>query len=327
MAPSPLDEPDAHRLDAQLLSDLWIFRAAARLGSVTRAAQQLGVTQGAVSQRVLRLEGRLGVPLFVRAKSGLTLTPAGTSLLETMTQVALLLNDSLSRINRVQRNAIVVSCIPSLAMEWLVGHLDDFYQANPGIEVFVRSEMAPSTIDRMDENGIDVIIDYEPDPASDLHKLALVRELTIPVCSREYRANRIEAGSDDASLVLLHDDAPWWGAPPDYEWDTWRAESRLAWPPKPAAARHFNLSHLAYHAAMTGQGVAIGRSIMVNRLMTRGDLIAAVDAPPAPGSYYRILTHRPGDARSPVRRFAEWCGAALLRTQNETLALLDGQAG
>src|SRR3569623_1434060 len=128
----------------------------------------------------------------------MVLTEAGQNLLETMTQVALLLNDSLSRVNRVQRNAIVVSCIPSLAMEWLVGHLEDFYQAHPGIEVFVRAEMAASTIDRINQHGIDVVIDYEPDPASDLHQLALVRELTLPVCSRGYREARLEAMASQA---------------------------------------------------------------------------------------------------------------------------------
>lgn len=319
MTRGPEDGPDAHRLDAQLLSDLWIFRAAARLGSVTRAAQQLGVTQGAVSQRVLRLEARLGAPLFVRSKSGMTLTDAGASLLETMTQVALLLNDNLSRISRLQRNAIVVSCIPSLAMEWLVSHLEDFYQKHPGIEVFVRSEMAPSTIDRLEQNGIDIVIDYEPEPASDLHQLALVRELTFPVCARAYREARL---ADEASVVLLHDDAPWWGAPPDYEWSRWRAAVGLDWPKTAAKPRRFNVSHLAYHAAMTGQGVAIGRSILVNRLLAKGDLVAAIDPPPAPGSYYRILTHRPGDARSPARQFAKWCAEAMAETQEHTLSLI-----
>jgi len=327
MARASEEEPDAHRLDAQLLSDLWIFRSAARLGSVTRAAEQLGVTQGAVSQRVLRLEARLGVPLFVRAKSRMTLTEAGGSLLDAMTQVALVLNDNLSRINRLQRNALVVGCIPSLAMEWLVAHLEDFYRSHPGIEVFVRSEMAASTIDRLDENGIDVVIDYEPDTVTDLHKLAIVRELVFPVCSHGYRESRLSGEAAGQPVALLHDDAPWWGAPPNYEWNTWRQATGLDWPAKAAGARHFNLSHLAYHAAMTGQGVAIGRSIMVNRLMSKGDLVAAVDAAPAPGSYYRVLTHRPGDARSPARQFARWCGEAMAQTQEQTLALLRDQAG
>ena len=323
MTRAPEEEPDARRLDAQLLSDLWIFRAAARLGSVTRAAEQLGVTQGAVSQRVLRLEARLGAPLFVRAKSRMTLTEAGASLLDTMTQVALLLNDNLSRISRLQRNAIVVSCIPSLATEWLVSHLEDFYQQHPGIEVFVRAEMAPSTIDRLDESGIDSVIDYEPDPASDLHQLALFREFVFPVCSHGYRETRLAC---DAPVVLLHDDAPWWGAPPDDEWNSWRAASGLDWPSNPVKSRHFNVSHLAYHAAMTGQGVAVGRSILVNRLLAKGDLVAALDAPPALGQYFRILTHRPGDARSPARQFANWCAKAMTETQEHTLSLVRAAA-
>ena len=94
------EEPDARRLDGQLLSDLWVFRAAARLGSVTEAAQRLNVTQGAVSQRVQRLEARLEVPLFVRHKGRLSLTDAGSTLLDGMTQVARILNECVSRVAR-----------------------------------------------------------------------------------------------------------------------------------------------------------------------------------------------------------------------------------
>jgi DNA-binding transcriptional LysR family regulator len=316
------DEPDAHRLDAQLLSDLWVFRAAARFGSITAAAARLGVTQGAVSQRVLRLEGRLGAPLFIRQKSRLVLTDAGSSLLAAMTQVALVLNDSLSRINPLQRKAIVVSCVPSLATEWLVPNLDDFYRLHPGIEVFIRSEMAPSSAERMEDNGIDIIINYELSSSTDLHELASIQEYVFPVCSRRYRQGLDDPDADAPQLVLLHDDVPWWGGAADSEWSGWRVAVGDDWPGRPTSSRHFNLAHLAYHAAMLDQGVAVGRSIIVNRLLSRGELVPATDFPPVPGSFYRVLASRPGDARSAVRQFARWWREAMAETQAKTLALL-----
>lgn len=322
----PEDEKDAYRLDAQLLSDLWVFRSAARLGSITAAARRLSVTQGAVSQRVLRLEARLGAPLFTRHKSRIVLTEAGTTLLGAMTQVAMVLNDSLSRINRLERKAIVVSCVPSLATEWLVPHLDDFYRQHPGIEVFVRSELAPSTAERMDDDGIDLAIDYLPAAPADLHELASLQEVIFPVCSPRYRDMIEGPDGEIMPIVLLHDDVPWIGGSAESEWGAWRQSAGSVWPGRPAGSRHFNLAHLAYHAAMGDQGVAVGRSVIVNRLLMKGELVAAFAHPPVAGPTYRVVTNRPGDARSPVRQFANWWGRAMAETQAQTLSRLSREA-
>lgn len=318
-----IEGQDAYRLDAQLLSDLWIFRAAARFDSFTAAAPHLGVTQSAVSQRVLRLEARLGTPLFVRHKSRIALTDAGKNLFDAMNQVASLLNGTLSRIGRVRRQAIVVRCVPSLAVEWLVPHLEDFYRQHPGITVFVRAELAPSTAERLEEDDIDVVIDYQPLPASDLHELASLQEQVFPVCSRRYRSLLDGPEGRSFPLVLLYDTAPWQSGLPTAEWEGWRKGRGTDWPGRTAGMRHFNLAHLAYHTAMCDRGVAIGHAVIANRLLSKGELVVAVDGPPAPGAYYRISTNRPCDARSPVRLFAKWWREAMEETQAQTLALLE----
>jgi len=320
----PDDEKDARRLDAQLLSDLWIFRAAARFGSITTAASRLGVTQSAVSQRVLRLEARLGVALFMRQKSRITLTEAGKSLFDAMTKVTSVLNDGLSRVYRMQHRAIVVSCVPSLATEWLVPHLGEFYSQNPDIEVFVRSEFTASTPERMEDEAIDLIIDYKPAASAGLHVLATIRELLFPVCSRRYRQVLDWPDSPSSPIVLLRDVAPWWGGSGDDEWTMWReaAEVSADWPGRPTTDRHFNLALLAYHAAMCDQGIAVGRSVIVNRLLSKGELITAAESPPVPGLSYWIMTNRPGNAGSPVQRFAKWWEEAMTETQSHTLSLL-----
>jgi len=314
------DEADAYRLDAQLMGDLWIFRAAARFGSITAAARRLGVTQGAVSQRVLRLEARLGTQLFVRQKSRIALTDAGADLTAAMVDVAGILNGAISKIHRQQRAAIVVSCFPSLATEWLVPHLEDFYQENPGVEIFVRSELHPSTTERMEDEGIDIAIDYSPQPVEGLHELASIQELIFPVCSRDYRQRLNDEA--DAAVTLLHDDVPWIGGSAGAEWSAWRSAAHSDWPAQSEAERHFNLAHLAYHAALCNQGVAIGRAVVVNRLMQKGELVAATPIPPVPGATFRILTHRPGGPQSPAQRFAAWWSRTMRRTQLDTLDLL-----
>jgi len=319
--PSTEDSPDARGLDAQLLSDLWVFRAAARLGSLTAAAQRLGVTQGAISQRVLRLEARLETQLFLRQKGRIVLTESGKSLLLAMTQVAQVLNDSLSRIERVRRNAIIVSCVPSLATEWLVPHLDKFYQLYPDVEVFVRSEMVPTTAERFEDDGIDLVIDYQPHTPAGVVELFQMREFVFPVCSPRYRDLLREENRQDVP-VILQDDQSSWDGPSDFEWRNWRAAAKSGWPGRPVAVRHFNLAILAYHAAMCDQGVAIGRAVLISRLLSKGELVAALDVPPVPGSVYRVLTNRPGSANSPVRRFAKWCHDAMAQTQEITLSLI-----
>jgi LysR family glycine cleavage system transcriptional activator len=262
MANTPGGERSPQRIDGQLLADLWVFRAAASSCSITAAATKLNVTQSAVSQRILRLESRLGSPLFTRHKSRIELSEAGASLLRAMNQVTLLLTDSLGQIQRTEHKALVVSCLPSLATEWLVPHLEEFYLRHPGIEIFVRSEQVPSTSESLEAEGIDVLIDYRASRATDLHELASVQEHVFPVCSRKYRQVLHGPDRTTAPLVLLHDDVdvPWEDGKRSTEWNSWRTSIGSNWPGRPATARHFNLAHLAYHAAMFHQGVAIGRA-------------------------------------------------------------------
>jgi LysR family glycine cleavage system transcriptional activator len=321
MAERPEDGRAQHRIDTQMLSDMWIFRAVAGSESITGAAEQLNVTQSAVSQRVSRLESRLGTQLFVRDRSGLSLTEPGAALSRALNQVAFLLNDALDEIHRPETRSIVVSCAPTLATEWLVPKLEEFYRLHPGIEVFVRSEMLAATSKRLQAEGVDLVISYQPAPPTDLQELASFQELAFPVCSRSYRT-ALEASGEGAP-VLLYDDMPWGvnGGPPT-EWDAWRVASGLKWPQRQGGSRHFNLAHLAYHAAVFNQGVALGRAVVVHRLLSRGELVSALSAAPIPEAIYRISSAQSGEVRPWTRLFANWWRDAMQETQQRTLSLL-----
>jgi DNA-binding transcriptional LysR family regulator len=322
MAQRPEDDSAHQKIDTQMLSDLWIFRAVASSESITGAAEYLNVTQSAVSQRVLRLESRLSTQLFVREKNGLMLTEAGASLSHALNQVSFLLSDALDEIRRPEHRTIVVSCKPSLAIEWLVPKLEDFYRLHPGIEVFVRSEMLSATSKRMQAEGIDLVITYQPAPPAELQELASVREWAFPVCSRSYR-DWLQTEAAGAP-VLLHDDMPWGmsGASPT-EWEAWRLSSGVDWPPQQARSRHFNLAQLAYQAAASNQGVAVGRAVIVHRLLSKGELVSALPAQPTPGATYWISSAQSGEVRSWTRLFATWWRDAMQDTQQQALDLLN----
>jgi DNA-binding transcriptional LysR family regulator len=88
------------------------------------------------------------------------------------------------------------------------------------------------------------------------------------------------------------------------------------------AERHFNLASLAYQAANHGQGMAMGRSVLVNGLLKMGSLVPGGNFPPVPGAQYRVLSPAEGAADSGCSRFAAWLVAGLARTQEDTLGML-----
>jgi DNA-binding transcriptional LysR family regulator len=320
---SPGDEREARQLDAQLLADLWIFRAAARAGSLSGAAQQLNVTPGAVSQRVLRLEARLQTALFERGKGRLTLTEAGNLMLESMNDVSLVLNKALTRAQTSRRASIVVSCAPSLATEWLIPHLEDFYRECPDVELQVRAETVLPSAAWMAAQEVDVHIYYMHVRANDVVELAAVRELTFPVCSREYRSHLNALPRERREVLVMHDEDCWReGEGPGAEWDEWLENAGSRWAFTIKGKRNFNQAYLAYQAAVYGQGVAMGRAVSVSGLLRAGKLVRAFDVPPVPSAHHRIVARAEPVADSPVARFCRWLERALTRTQQETLTLI-----
>ncbi|MEP7243688.1 MAG: LysR substrate-binding domain-containing protein [Gammaproteobacteria bacterium] len=320
-------EREGWRIDAQLLSDLWVFRAAARTGSMSAAALELSVTAGAVSQRVLRLEARLNTKLFERKKSRLTLTGPGGSLLDAMNGVSLLLGNTLARLERPSGNSVVISCGQSLATQWLMPHLTDFYRDFPGIELIVRSETAKASAAWMAEEGVDVVIQYGHERPGDLVELASVQELIFPVCSPDFGARLRALSGQERTAVAMHDTDVWReGELPRAEWQEWLAGAGTACTFFVSGERYFNQAQLAYQAATYGQGIAIGRSVSVNALLAQGKLVPALEAPLVPSAHYRVLARIEQPPDSPAGRFAAWAARTMALTQHETVELARGRA-
>jgi LysR family glycine cleavage system transcriptional activator len=279
------------------LNALRVFEVAARHLSFTRAAGELHVTQAAVSQQVKGLEAELGCALFRRAGRVLLLTDDGQEL-------ALAVREGLGRlaagVERVRRREsagpLTVTMMPSFAAKWLVPRLGQFLALHPEIELKVHTSNAVVDLRR---GEADVAIRHGNGNYPGLAVSLLATEEVFPVCSPRLlegpRALRTPA--DLRRHVLLRDQG--------VDWAPWLVAAGVE---GADAARGpvFLDSHLALQAAIDGQGVALGRTLIVADDLAAGRLVRPFAvAAPFPHAYWFVCT--PELARTPkVQAFRAW---------------------
>ena len=285
------------------LAPLQGFEATARHLSFTLAASELCLTQSAISRQVQGLEEQLGVALFVRHHRRLELTPAGERLLATVQDVFRQLSATVAAIRVDQRRPVTLSTTIGIAALWLVPRLSRFLAEHPEIDVRISANNRLVDIQR---EGIDLALRYvmadPPPPASHL----LFGEDIFPVATAEVLgelAVRPARAEDIARLTLLnYDDStpePW------LEWSIWLKKLDLA-DVQPKAVLHFNHYDQLIAAAVAGQGVALGRSVLLAEHLASRRLV-----PMACG--YRHVSQRAyflvaasGDPRPEVRLLSDW---------------------
>ena len=189
------------------------FEATARLGSVSRAADELNLTQSAVSQRVLKLEAFVGQRLFLRHGQGVDLTGAGELLLATTRETLERLRVGLQRIAPYKNKAsLLLGCPADFARGWLMPRLAGLKTLNPALEVWLMPEREFSTIDRID---VDLIVSRQPLHTADVDCVALMEDRSIAVCGPQ-TALRIGNAAwprllEKAPLLLLEGEPEWGG--------------------------------------------------------------------------------------------------------------------
>jgi len=284
------------------LNALRAFEAAARCGNFTRAAQELFVTQGAISRHVATLEDWLKVQLFDRGAQGVRLTRAGETYLTT-TRVAF---DQIEHGTRqLQRNSdewlLRVKLPPTFAIRWLIPRLGRFHAIHPNIDVQITTSHKPADFDRDD---VDVSIHSEPSPPEGLGYRLLFRETLLPVCAPALlkRKPRLLRPSDLAKQALLSSlNRP-------HDWPNWL---------KAAGAQHidtnrglkFENAAMAYQAAAEELGVMVGLLAFVRSDLASGVLVAPFDLRvPTNGGYFMAWAAE-GPVPRRVRDFENWIAA------------------
>lgn len=263
------------------LNALRAFEAAARCSNFTRAAEELFVTQGAVSRHIGTLEGWLGVELFERGRHGITLTPEGQVYFASM-RVAF---DQIELGTRqLQQQSpdewlLRVKLPPTFAIRWLIPRLARFHALHPRIDVQITTSHRPADFDR---DEIDVSIHSQPSPPAGPGYRLLFNETLLPVCSPALlRANpSLKKPAELAQQTLLSSlNRP-------HDWATWLTVAEV---PDVDTRRglKFENAAMAYQAAVEGLGVMVGLLAFVQDDIAAGRLVAPFDLRvPTKGGYF-----------------------------------------
>jgi len=178
------------RLSPSLLAWLRSFDAAARHGSFTKAAAELCITQGAVSQQVKQLEDWLRRPLFLRTPRALVPTPEGKWLAVVLRESFDAIESTLAQMRQPAEAATAtLSCSPSFAMSWLTPRLGEFFRQHPhtGLRVFGEFHTLDRT--RMVRDGVEAAVRFDLGGYRDLNATVFLDEWLIPVASPEFLAH------------------------------------------------------------------------------------------------------------------------------------------
>lgn len=281
------------------------FEAAARNLSFTRAAAELHLTQSALSRQTKALEAALGAPLFERRHRAIALTEAGQTLYRATAQALALLGEAVAAI-REQREArpLTLSCSIGFASLWLVPRLPGLREAHPEIDLRIS---ANNRIVDLDRERIELAIRYCPPHRAPPDALPMFGEDVFPVCSPALlgRADRPLATPADLRhhvLLVLDDEHT---RRPTSSWALWLEVAQLR-DLKPAGTLHFSHYDLLIQAAADAQGVALGVSPLVRRLIQQQRLVAPFEEKFASSRAYYLLAAKASAGRDDVKATAAW---------------------
>ncbi|MGC7403235.1 LysR substrate-binding domain-containing protein [Pandoraea pneumonica] len=245
--------------DLPPLSLLRAFEATARHQSVTKAAEELFRTHGAISRQLKLLQEHVGAPLFDKDGTGLKLNAHGHGLYALVTSVFDQLEQGYTRIRtQVQRSGLHVACSATFAMRWLVPNLADFYRQYP--DVGIRLSMTSARGIRSE--GADLVIawDLTSYPEADRQRAIRLAPVAFgPVCAPGY-ARRAASGTR-----ITHDFT-------SSAWTYWDGQSKERIGAGGEIA--FPHTHLCIEAALSGLGVALVEQRLVRKELSEGQLIA-----------------------------------------------------
>lgn len=282
------------------------FEAVARHLNFRAAAEEMALTQSAVSRQIQSLEEEVGVPLFLRHTRAVELTSAGAQLLLATQQALPRIDGAVRQIRQsAGRKSVALTTFASFASMWLIPRLEAFQQEHPDIDIRIDASDVAVDLDLVD---IDMALRYGPAEAMPAGAVRLFGETLMPVASpwliksnpaiREpadiTRFTLIEAG--DAHRTHL-------------EWLTWRRwfETNGLARSQPRRWLYFNYAYQMVQAALSGQGVVLARSPLIAESLASGDLVEVLPRQrmDSPMAYWLLVAPR-STARPEIRAFCDW---------------------
>ena len=280
------------------LNSLRVFEAAARHSSFTRASEELYVTQAAVSHQIKALEEYLGIKLFRRQNRALFLTEEGQSYFLDIKDTFTSLIDATERLlARGAKGSLTVSLQPSFAIQWLVPRLSLFSELYPDIDVRIKAvDMDDGSL----TDDVDVAIYYGRGKWKDLYAQKLHTEYLVPVCSpRLLNGVKPLKTPDDLKLhTLLHDTSR-------RDWTAWFKQGNIIGV-NVNQGPIFSHTSMVLQAAIHGQGVALGHSVLAQPEIDAGRLVRPfTDVLVSKNAYY-VVCREEQDELGKIVAFRDW---------------------
>ncbi|MCO5730976.1 LysR substrate-binding domain-containing protein [Rhizobium sp. SSA_523] len=296
------------------LNGLRALESVARLGSLQAAAQELGVTVGAVSQQVIKAEAQLGRPVFARTSKGLVPVEGAAALTARLGQGFQALSEAVALARAPDDTLLTVSVAPVFASRFILPRIDRFTARHPHLRL--RLDATARLVD-FARDDVDVAIrighgDW-PGVTADL----LLPQTVFPVCAPAL-ARDLRAPEDLLSLPILLDGQAM------FSWDIWLAEAGLAG--RSIRPRHvFSEASLALEAAIAGQGVMLAWKLLAHSALRQNCLVVpfAIEASTGMGHY--CVTRAGARRPAKVKMFEAWLRQELAEAMAEW-ALLDETA-
>lgn len=267
------------------------FEAAARLGSFHQAAQELHLTQSAISQQIRSLEELLGQPLFHRQGRSVALTDAGQDLLETTQSVLLQLAMGIQRLEQYRKpNQLVLNTSTAIARHWLLPRLGEFHRLHPDIDLWLfTSDEEPD----MAEQTVDLALRWDLGPQAECRHQHLLADRLLPVATATVLSR--PAGE----RTTLHGER-------ELDWHHWtlRGGEELH-----LQTRGLNFSDpgLLLEAASAGLGVALVSEQLSRPARQQGQLLP-LSTRRVKGPQWNLLVHQDSDGMPECRAFCHWLG-------------------
>jgi LysR family glycine cleavage system transcriptional activator len=278
------------------------FEAAARLESFTLAAEELHLSQSAISHQVKELEEYFGRPLFYRRNRRVETTAEGGRLFDSLGRVFDVIEAACSEVAlSPQAQVLALHCAPSLAVKWLGPRLPEFMQAHPGITIRLSTGAEPIDLTRMHE--IDIAITYgQAIERPGLNVFPLGAERIMPMCAPGSLREGVPLAQQIADFTLIDSQLS------RITWRDWFMLNGLPFPSRPRPS--FDRGALAISAAVDGMGIALETTRLAERELSRGDLVEF-----GPGLFTafdretHFLTYRANERNlDKVKLFRDWLG-------------------
>ncbi|CAC9619171.1 Transcriptional regulator, LysR family [uncultured Gammaproteobacteria bacterium] len=288
------------------LNNLNTFSIAAKHLSFSKAAEELSITQAAVSQQIRLLEQRLGFDLFHRLHRQLKLTEQGVALQNPINIALDRISSALEKLNKDSKKSILtISILPSLAIKWLIPRLTDFNQKHPDIDIHINAHIGLSNF-----KNDDLSISFGHQHHVNLEAKFLMDEDMFLVASPKLLTGKynFDKLNDLKHHTLIHDSVDCvfesYGIFIEPDWDDF--SKLLKVDIKDNKALTLSQSHLVLQAAITGQGVAIARSVLVADDLDSGQLVKIYQNKVIKSPRYHLVYPKSHSNNKNIQKFEQW---------------------